>query len=253
MFDDAALFGPRLSGEGPPDWTTCTELQPDPVLIHDTNCYYRDLGFRWPFRGITKLALRKAFQARNGGESPRLTYCLKRLLNAEFRRSYDRRAFGEVEIDEWLFYRLEAAAAAEASKRNARHFLDHGQVEMTDVLDEWEIAYDHRGEEVSEGPATVTSTDWRWGYFLLDAHLIPNLDHLRRWQEMLIRRVNAVGGRALLAIGYMGGTGWEIQRMGPAYVIFLGEWRAPSEGLAAMVVARLMMMIESDELVGSIR
>lgn len=252
---------PLLSGLGPANWSTCTELVPDPVIIHDGNFYYRALGFAWPFLGITRAMLRDAYQERGGQDSEFMTYAFKRLWDTDYRRWYSRLELGDADIDEYFWTRVRLAAAQEAARRSVEQ---RRIVTKSEVLDSWGIAHgDHEpiepvgdgerpmgdsppGEELSGTPDTVRRP-WAWGYYRWRTDC-SEIERLERWQVLLLAAARRVGLRTHLCTGFVGQVFQEVitGRLGDHYVIFLREDVSPTEELATEAVATVMMLLTCD-------
>lgn len=252
---------PLLSGLGPANWSTCTELVPDPVIIHDGNGYYRALGFAWPFLGITRAMLRNAYQECGGPDDEFMTHAFKKLWDTDYRRWYSRLELGDADIDEHFWMRVRLAAAQEAARRSAEQLR---VVSKTEVLDDWGIAHgDYESnepvvdgerpmgdgppdEELSGTPDTVLRP-WAWGYYRWRTDC-SEIERLERWQVLLLAVARQVGLRTHLCTGFVGQVFPETvtARLGEHYVIFLREDVSPTEETAAEAVANLMMMLKHD-------
>jgi hypothetical protein len=271
---------PRHHG-GPALSSTCTDLVPDPVVVHDVNLYYRLLGFSWPFKGITRKMLRQAYQERGGPNDIYLTNALKMLLDDDIRQIYRRRPFGHPLVDVFVFERAKAKAAKLASEIRARggkarnsDFLQawgfpvpddpdfddepfvvdadapDGGSETTDSFEPVNDPEEPFGDSVqdpsvvAEGDDTVLNT-WGWGYFTWRSNC-HDQDRLEVWQRELLRAARRHDLRVLLGVGFTGMTPreWEIGSLGEgAYVIFLNESLEPSPQLAAEALCYLNQMI----------
>lgn len=256
------LEAPLLSGLGPADWSTGTELMPDPVLIHDGNGYYRALGFAWPFLGITRAMLRNAYQERGGPDNEFLTYAFKKLWDTDYRRWYNRLELGDADIDEYFWIRVRLAAAAEAARRSAeRGWI----VTKSEVLDDWGIAHgdyepiepvgdenrpmgaDQIPEDNPSGVPDTVRRPWAWGYYRWRTDC-SEIERLERWQVLLLAAARRAGLRTHLCTGFVGHVLQETitSRLGDHYVIFLREDVPPTEERAADAVASVKMMFKYD-------
>lgn len=241
--------------------TTCTALAIDAEIIHDSNMYYRDLGFCWPFRNITLRALRVHYQALNGQASRRLTYSLKQLLDKERRRLYDRLPFGQQLIDKYVFEALHRKACAEASEsckkgRNglsANDLMRSWGLNVEDVQEDPEELVEQETEPVgAEGEPSGDrdqdemegSAPWSWGYCAWRS-TCDDTDRLERWQQALIRAARRQDKSIKFAVGYVGAAPQDflIAEMatgtGPMLVIYLHEDVESTDELAARAVATL--------------
>lgn len=264
-----ALDAPMLTGNGPAWWSTCADLAIDPIIINDTNMYYRILGFRWPFRGITKRMLRRAYRKRGGPDNVAMTTALKTLLNADMRRLYDRRRLGSPIIDEHMWNWI----LREATKQSVGSILRGEPITREELMEEWGVAqrepstYIEPNEPVdapekplsdetpndeaeSDPPVTVPPT-WPWGYYRWRSSC-EDEDRLERWQTLLRAEAFRVGLRVHLAVGFAGRTPSRTVECNLAglRVIFLNEGVDPDEGLAGIAVDQLRndpKMINPDE------
>jgi hypothetical protein len=243
---------PRLGGYGPPEWSTNGELALSPETICDPNGYYKQLGFRWPFKNVTRLTLRKAYLARNGQSDRRMTYAFKKLLDPAYRAWYDRLGLCEIDIaDPWVWEGILRQAARVAAYRSA----STGRVIGKDViLEDLGIEFDRVGEESPEikredlsDPLVTVDESWSWGFYLLRS-TCSDKERLERWQGMLLAAARRLGLRARLCMGFVGQSSQEMitGRFGGQYVIFLHEDTEPSEGLAIEAIASVKMMINTN-------
>lgn len=215
IFDRPSYEIPTTAHSGPAEWSTSGELEPDPVVIHDVNSYYRALGFSWPFRGITKKKLLLSYMECGGPDNAYATYAFKQLLNPELRRTYDRAPIGALLFDEYVKEMLKKRAAEEASRRR------HGPHVPTidDVLAEWGLTGPASNEPVSdadqplvdslqdplgaaESDDTVPET-WPWNYWLWKTRC-QDTDRLARWQLLLLAAARQRGLRVRLSVGFAG-------------------------------------------------
>jgi hypothetical protein len=251
---------PVLCGEGPPAWSTCTDLDIAPRHIHDGNHYYRALGFEWPFRGITRRDLMRAYRrtvgaGQDGENAAYATYALSQLLDPEVRWHYDRMPFGRQLIDKYLAEMIRKKAiqdAAEAQKRGH-------EVTPDDLLRMWGVPTEPiEPVDDAEGPLVDTVqnpsalsdlTDtvpdaWPWGYYTWRSSCGDG-DRLARWQELLLAVAQARSLRARFAIGFVGRTPreWVVAQLQSCFVIFLHEAVEPTGVLAALAVDEVTRVI----------
>lgn len=216
----------------------------------DPNRYYRDLGVAWPYVTATRGDLRRAYQAADGQDSERLTYCLKQLVTR--RAEYDALPLGEMFLDDiYVQQALKRKATQEASRRSAR-----GQYSTADeVLDDWGFVRlaDDTPDEDSPRILDETKTSWEdepapdhqieasWNYsFYLWKTTKWDTPRLREWQEALIREVDPHEVPAL-TVGLMGDTRREyaVMQTGGEWVVFLHREAEVTPGLAASAAAAL--------------
>ena len=256
------LVGPSETGGALPDRihrasfghastvSTCTALVPlGSLRVGDPNCYYRDLGFTWPRRGITKKQLRKAYQRKRGYSSERLTYCLKQLLNPAIRAKYDARAMGDVMGDKYTEHQLKREAAQWAARRSAE---TKTVVSADDFLEqELGIKPDEEGDSKPEKHAPeqlLVDDSWPFDFYQYKSRKYDE-GPLSEWQCMLIEAFSAQGLSMQLAVGYCGDTpeswiernhsSWSYTSRGriDETIIFLNESVTPSKDLAEAVAS----------------
>lgn len=245
---------PSLYGSGPPDWSTSGELVPDPPVIHDVNCYYRALGFSWPFTGITRRDLRDAYIRTGGPDDAWKTYAYKILLNREIRRQYDRMPFGLQMMDHymWTEIRRRATEFMNAARTQGYNFTER------EVLEDWGVPFEDNPDEAElpsdDGPSGEVDAQkleepsgdgdtftWPWGYYLWRSRC-SDVQRLSIWQDLLLQTARRVGLRAHLGVGFAGRLSreWVIGRVVDYTVIFLSEHAEPDEEMAAQAVHAVM-------------
>lgn len=255
---------PVLRGEGPPAWSTNTDLVPEDLVINDTNFYYRVLGFEWPFRGITKRMLMQAYRDRNGPNDPYKTLAFKMLLDDEKRRLYHRVPIGQRLIDACVWEEImnKAKGVVFAAMAQGR------ELALTDVLSSWGIGTspipgpdetepnepvtdtDQPLSDIERDPSVATEGDasvpatWSWGYYLWRSACGDD-ERLARWQNLLLAASRELNLRVRLAVGFVGRTPqeWVIGQSQDCFVIFLNEGTEPDGELAAAAVDHVIQMI----------
>lgn len=253
---------PVQRGEGPPGWSTCTDLARSPYFIWDLNHYYRALGFTWPFQGISRRDLRLAYQRlaghmQDGQGVAFLTYAMDRLLDETFRRCYDRLPFGARALDQYV--RLEIKQRAHEEALRAREC--GRDVRAEDVLRMWGFDTTEPNEPVVDAeeplgddaqnpsalsdPLDTVPEPWPWGYYVWRSSCGDG-DRLARWQELLLAVARARRLRARFAIGFVGRTPkeWVVAQHQSCVVIFLHEDVEPTGVLAALAVDEATRVIE---------
>jgi len=246
---------PFLYGDGPPDWSTSGELVPDPPVIHDGNCYYRALGFSWPFTGITRRDLRDAYIRTGGPDDAWKTYAYKILLNREIRRQYDRMPFGLQMMDHYIWAEVRRRATEFMNAARAQGY----DITEREVLEDWGIPVveddpdeaelpsggEPSGEEgaqkLEEPPGDGDTFTWPWGYYLWRSRC-SDVQRLSVWQDLLLQTARRMGLRAHLGVGFAGRLSreWVIGRVVDYTVIFLSEHAEPDEELAVQAVNAVM-------------
>lgn len=251
---------PVLWGAGPPDFSSDTRLASTPTVIWDANYYYRSLGFSWPFLGITKNMLMKAYMARVGptqseGDFAFMTYSLSQLLNARRRRAYDRMQLGERMVDRYIWLALRRKFLDEVRRRtaageevnNADIYEDMGVgVEPNEpVVDgDTPLGDSERDHSASEDDADTVPETWPWGYYLWRSSC-QDTELLARWQGLLLAAARERGLRVSLAIGFVGHTGSRmvVAQLGSCYACLLSDQVEPDEGLAAYAVEGIVQQL----------
>lgn len=247
---------PLLVGSGPAEWSTCAELEPDPVLIHDGNMYYRILGLRWPFRNITRGMLREAYMSVGGADNAFATYAVKRLLDDELRSRYDRMPLGLWMVDHYVRELFKRKAAAEEVRRRQQRYLGGHIPTIDDVLEGWGLcdsASPTSNEPVADGgrpltdrgqdPSAVSDRDdtvrdaWPWSYFRWRSRC-QDTERLARWQRLLLAAAREAGLRTRLAVGFVGRHPSDFVRVAVAgrVALLLHQEAEPTPELAAMAV-----------------
>lgn len=235
---------PFLRGYGPVEASTCTGLELTPQAIWDVNGYYRRLGFRWPYLGITRADLREAYHRVDGESSVETTYALKQLLNPAVRHDYDRMPLGEQFFDEFVDAMIKYRAKWTAASRTAT---TGTTVTASEVLDEWDLklisedegaqkaAPEAKAPKVSDPTAKVP---WHWAYYLWRSST-NDPDRLARWQQLLISEYAKNGVQTKVSVGYFGKQphSWVSARVGERTVLFLNEAAEPTAQMAAQAVA----------------
>lgn len=241
---------PHLMGHSEVVFTTCTEIEPWPTWVWDTNRYYRDLGVS--FRA-TKREIRERYMAIDGQSSPRLTHIVRQLVNDETRRKYDAVPLGAVfmddEIEEWMRHRL----ANEAQKNVAagRDQWDGvedlairlGQMDPTEsVLDGGEGG----DQNLSHPRGTLRS--WAWSWYSWNTGCTDTA-RLAEWQGALSRAFEERGERTELAVGFGGAdmeSPCEAKWIGYRLVAFLNDNEQPTEALAQAFVSRVVQYLHPE-------
>jgi hypothetical protein len=234
------MDAPILQGDCPAEWSTCTELDRDPRCIHDVNHYYKALGFRWPYTGISRRDLGNAWRERQ--EDRYATYAFSRLLDPEIRRHYDRAPFFMQVVDAYVLELVKRAANQDLSDAAARGedldinslMRDYGVEPGEPVVDDEEPLADDEGKPSGAAEGEDTPEPWGWGYYTWRSGC-DDRDRLGRWQRLLLAALGARGLRIKLALGFAGhlDCGQFVTRVGQTLVCFLADGVEPDEGLAA--------------------
>lgn len=239
---------PYLRGHGPVECSTSTELAIFPEVIWDVNGYYRELGFQFPYRGITRKELRLAGLAISSESSVRLTFVLQQLLDANVRYEYDRMPLGEPYMDGWIEQELRLEAKREAGRRSAA---SGEEISHDEVMDEWGMVTltDEEKAEVErerqrdrEMSAPTGRFSWPWAFYLWKSNkYAPGL--LGEWQTLLVSEFSRRGASGIkICVGFLGKQPhpWVTGEVGQRLVIFLNEDEEPTPELAAKAVASVL-------------
>lgn len=253
-FAERLAATPQKMGRGPAGLSTCVELVTvaDSRIIWDVSGYYRALGISWPFKGITKRALREAYQRVDGQSSERLTAIFKLLLDPQERARYDLAPPGELHYDEIAQLDLRARSKREAALRSQRGT----PTTKEEVLDGWGMRVVSESDEDEPDPArdSVSASrhtaenpseddhwmSWPWGYYLWRSRSRDTL-RLAQWQALLVMHFAAKKARMRFCVGLHGGKAspspWVTAVSGRDIVIFLNDDTEPTDDYAAAAVA----------------
>jgi hypothetical protein len=250
MMPRVVMDAPVLQGEGPAEWSTCTDLDLDLRCIHDVNHYYKALGFSWPFLGISRRDLGNAWRSRQNDRYA--TYAFSQLLNLATRRKYDRAPFFYQLVDRYVLELARRVANQDLADAAAR-----GQtLDLDDVLQHYGFDTEPNepvvDEEVplaeGEGFPSLDADGeddiperplpWAWGYYTWRSGC-DDRDRLGRWQRLLAAALGEHRMRIKLAIGFAGHLdgGQLVTRVGQTLVCFLAEGVEPDEELADQAAA----------------
>lgn len=259
--DPNARFGvPRRVGLGPLEASTSVALAVTPVVVWDVNGYYRALGFSPPFRGITKKALREAYQAAGGPSDAWLTAVFRMLIDPVKRHAYDCAPVGEKYLDEVEIQRVTDQAKREAMSRT-RTVADCDAL-LRELLDKAGLVF-----PPAPGPADPTSPNehypegedkgqpimhtgalpahWRWSYYVWDSAR-ADVTTLAAWQELLIHAFAAQEVTTRFSVGFAGrgriDDVFVVQRTYGVLAIYLREDVPPSLILAHAAVSQARQM-----------
>jgi hypothetical protein len=260
--DDLVIPSQRIStespvviGNGPVDFTTCTDLARvyPPYHVWDVEGYYHALGVH---HLATRRDLRRAFLAKDGHDSERLTYVVKTLLDPVLRHDYDLQPLGARWLqDPWVQDDIKRRAHQEARWRTMHGYHTTGD----DVLNEWGFKYvedpisplapigndsDERLSEADiDGQDGVVNDAWCYSFY---AWRTTKFDApLRAWQEALIRAAANMGLTTKMAVGVIGESElpWVIENIHGRQVVLIGDGIEPSNSLATQAIAYLTQLI----------
>lgn len=237
---DPLCFGvPTRLGRGPLSWSTSTALVVPERVCWDVNGYYQELGVHWR---ATRRELMKAYQAKDGQRSPRLTYVFKQLLNTETREAYDRMPRGEVFLDAYTDAELKQKAHREASRRAEKG----SPISAEEVLDEWGYAIlpDDGVDSVSpirKDHLRPGGTPWEYSFYAWKtSSYLPDEDTLRRWQELLSTAATRYGVHPEMTIGMtaLSDQPFMLENVNGTPVVFFSESTTPELSVADTVIER---------------
>lgn len=234
---------PFRQGWGPRWCSSETALDITPRICWDVNGYYRGLGVHWK---ATRKELGEAFLARDGHSSPWLAYVLSQLLNPEVRRAYDRSPPGEPFLDDDFVQADLARKAYEEARR--RTLVEGVETHRDRVLEEWGLsavkpgdanALDQVDSDSGGGQDEPSSSQETWEYaFYLWRTVTGSLEHLKCWQELLLRELSVLGYTVRFSVGMIGKetAPYLLRSVGQDFIIFLNEDFLPTPELAARAV-----------------
>jgi hypothetical protein len=237
---------PFLAGKGAPECSSSVGLALFPDVIWDVNGYYRELGFSFPFRGITRKDLRVAAYRMGADTSVRLNFVLRQLLDHSVRHEYDCAPLGRPYMDGWIEEAMRLGAQREAGRRTMR---DGSVTSSDEVLDEWgmvgltdeEHADLERKKEEERKRQIMLGKTWRWSYYLWrSSEYDPQ--RLGEWQSLLVSEFARRGVRFKFSVGYFGDQpqSWVFVVVGRRFAILLNEGQAATAELAATAVATVL-------------
>lgn len=252
LTDQVAEERPFLTGEGPAECSSCTDLALRPYVCFDVNGYYREMGVHWK---ATRRQLMRAYQALDGQSSVRLTYIFQQLLNPTVRYEYDCTPLGEVFMDRYVQDELNRKMRDRMSAERRRLF-EEGEAGWDDISDEdlirdiykdmgFDAAFDDTPPEVVDGEVIeVQDEGFRYSYYLWrtrGAGHDLSADLMQLWQHLLIQALSAVGIKRKFSVGLMGRTPsrYAVAEVGYRLVIFMNVNDFPNEEMAAGVAKQL--------------
>lgn len=234
---------PFRQGWGPTQCSSETALDIAPRLCWDVNGYYRGLGVHWK---ASRKELGEAYLAKNGESSIWLTYVMGQLLDPRVRWAYDRAPLGEPFLDDdFVQEDLKRRAHEEAWRRTMS-----GGVEThrDQVLNEWGLnavatdetdVADQVDSDSGAGQDEPQPSQIPWEYaFYLWRTVTGSLEHLRCWQELLLRELSVLGYTVRFSVGMIGKetTPYILHSAGQDFIFFLNEDFLPTPELAAQAV-----------------
>ena len=246
-----ALDRPVLVGDGPAECSTSVALVSHPLVIFDTNGYYRALGVD---PRCSRKELRRAYMEKEGFRSDHLTYIMTVLCNPERRRKYDCTPLGALFVDMWIeeadLKRKAARIFADVVERIARYkqfgvdIDEHQAFEELDAEGRW----NDDEEDFIEALDTFVikrqygdPSGWNWSFYTwrVEHHQV---EVLQKWQEALVSALSVQRPLHRFAVGiYDGHQGsWSVQQVGLRTVIFLSEEADPVYDVYAEEVARTL-------------
>lgn len=236
---------PARVGDGPVEFSTCTELRPDRTRrerpVWDTNGYYRLLGVS---PDATRKALRIAYDRCGGPDDPRMTYALRVLLSERGRAYYDRVPLGEQMLDP----EVRARRRSEDRLLWASSLMAMSPEERTRAADSEEAFFrpdsaldfldflDKDGGDAQHDPQAYPALGG-YGHYLWwvrprdDARAQrQDEEKLARWRDALIRAASALHHKIRLAVGLHGGSeSYTARTVGKYLVAFVRVDLSPTE------------------------
>ncbi len=200
---------PFLVGEGVVACSTCVALEP--LLVFDTNRYYRDLGVS---TRATRKDIKRAYLLLDGQSSTRLTYVASQLLDGEIRAAYDATPLGSLFLDDYVAAMLQKFGNVVDLAFSEDHDATRNQVAEPEV-------WGHYG----------------WGTVVIDP------DQMAAWREMLMSHLGDTTAGVRFAVGTHGfNEPWSVQKVGFVVVAFLrGGYDATPE-VAKAAAARVQQL-----------
>lgn len=242
---------PRKAGDGPVEASSCTGMARLPEVVFDVNGYYRALGFRFPFEGITRRSLREHYAACGGPDDPYLTQVFQLLLDPAERAAYDRAPFGETHLDRIQLRLIEERVKRQAARRNPGPGVRATQDEILRKMglepngDEEVNHYPGADDKLSD-PGQDEALDqqpWPWGYYRWSSGC-PDTGRLERLQAMLVAELAAREVSMRFAVGYCGRSRTDsrfvVHRNYGVDTVYLREDHEPDEELAAAAADALL-------------
>lgn len=235
---DPLCFGvPTRLGRGPLAWSTSTVLVVPERVCWDVNGYYRELGVHWE---ATRRELMRAYRAKEGQRSPRLTYVFKQLLNPKIRKAYDRMSKDQVFLDAYTDEKLKRRAHQESGRRAAEGQL----ISPEQVLDEWGYAVlgdDEVDSVIPIGKDQINpgTEPWEYSYYAWKtSSYLPDEGRLRRWQELLSTAATRYGERPRMIIGAtaLSDQPFMLENVNGSTVVFFSEDTPLESSIADLVI-----------------
>lgn len=247
-----SLDQPMLLGEGPAEFSTCTDLAVSPEWVWDVNGYYRSLGVPTT---VGKRGLRVAYQRLDGQSSPWLTYCLKQLLDDGVRAAYDRMPLGIRFYDRYVAEeiaraaKLAAAQAANVARQRYGADIDPEELFKEAMVRKGEeegyrISFDPDDDEDTPEESRMLDTEdggdeadpprvfyfafYQWRTECAD------IDRLIRWQDLLVTAFSKRRVNIKIAVGFAGRVPqrYLAARVGYRTVVFLNAGEQPTAEVA---------------------
>lgn len=242
---------PIVYGEGPVDFTTCTDVARvyPPYHVWDVEGYYRALGVS---HLATRRDLRRRFLEIDGHSSERLTWIVKTLLDQAQRHEYDMLPLGARWIeDPWVQDDIKKKAAVEAQKRRMMGWESSAEA----VLNEWgfkqvEDEFGPEGlntnnnkealreQQLAEQDGVINDA-WCYSYFMW--RTTNTTAPMQQWQEMLLAAASRSKYVGKMAIGLLGKAenAFAIENIHGHTVVFISDGHEPSNSIADEAITQL--------------
>lgn len=229
-----------------------------PAYIYDVNGYYRELGVS-PY--ATRSQIGRAYQAKDGPNSDRLTFVFQQLLNKQTRYDYDRCELGERFMDEWIrremYLQMKRAAMARADieQSEGRISTDTEYAYVVDSIMDWLIEgwengvgdsldvldSDDPGAQSVSTPAKAPKV-FPWSYYLWKTKSPEDVEErLAEWLGLLLRAFSEQGSVTRFSIGLTGR--WRrfvLGRVGYRDVILMNRHLDPDIEVARKAVSAFL-------------
>jgi len=237
---------PLLVGGDVAEFSTSGALLLRRPHVWDTNGYYRHLGVD-PY--ASKIELRKAYMARGGPRSTRLTYILKQLLQDDVRAAYDATPIGSIFFDDEIAQAVRRRVAQETSERRLDHsFLETPQegeeeVEMAHLMGR---AFSLIDRDSRRGEDDTRLQRWAW-YEWKVTSTPYSLGLVAEWRNLLVAVAQDCGLAVRLSVGVFDwpqapeeGRQVFVTPVGYRLVAFLHQAHKPTEHNAVEALHQLL-------------
>lgn len=262
MVDPMVDHGPEVRGSGPLVASSSRALARRPLIIWDVNCYYRDLGIRFPYRP-TRSEIRQAWFAKDPGarygrpRNARLIFVFRQLLDDRVRDAYDNCPHGEVFLDDYVRALIRRKAVEEAHRR--ARLAGFNVVDDAELVADFErsvyseMGFDVDHEEEDDTPSEALDATpppaqdvarpatFGFAYFVWRIHAIGLSDQpLSEWQSMVGSALaeRSITTRFAVGLHHRMPQSYLILTVGDILVFLLHQEQTPTPFLARSAVAQ---------------